>query len=96
MARIGTRLELDIDGFWNALAASFPEKFKVRPWIFICTCTHIPCPACMATSALSAHVLPAQPCSFAAAAAARASPISYPCVVLNGMEMSIEIEVDGP
>ena len=28
--RIGTRLELDTDGIWCALPASFPENFKVR------------------------------------------------------------------
>ena len=30
MRRIGTRLELDTDGIWCALPASFPENFKVR------------------------------------------------------------------
>jgi hypothetical protein len=34
--RIGTRLELDTDGIWCALPASFPENFKVRPFLLPC------------------------------------------------------------
>ena len=35
--KIGTQLELDIDGIWCALPGSFPENFKVRSHA-VCIC----------------------------------------------------------